>query len=66
MLSLFSVSGCLNKRGTTEGEPIRYRGKVSGQGIYPKRGTDFIEIFSHVVKFNVIRVMMSVVIKFGV
>lgn len=49
------------KEGSALGEPPRYKAKMAAKGYIQRGCIDFTEIFSSVLKFKIIRLMLSMV-----
>lgn len=52
------------KEGAVESEPIKYKARLFAKGFSQKEGIDYNEIFSPVVRYNTIRIMLSLVTQF--
>lgn len=49
------------KEGTTESEPMRYKARFVAKNYTHKEGMDNVEIFSSIVQYTIIRVMLAFV-----
>ena len=48
------------KEGTVDGEPPRYKARLVAKGFTQKHGVDFNEVFSPVVKYSSIRILLAI------
>ena len=53
------------KRGVLEDEQIKYKARLVAKGFTQKEGIDFGEIFSTVIKYKSIRIMLSLVVQYN-
>ena len=53
------------KEGTTAGEELRYTVRLMAKGFTQKEGVAYTEIFSLVVKYKTIRLLLAIVVQFN-
>lgn len=53
------------KEGTIDNEPVKYKARLVAKWFTQKKGIDFTEIFSPVVKYKTIRIMLSLIVQFN-
>ena len=53
------------KRGMLKDEQIKYKARLVAKGFTQKEGIDFGEIFSPVIKYKSIRIMLSLVVQYN-
>jgi len=60
------VSGCLQKKkpGSLDGDTVRYKARLAAKGYAHREDIDYNEVFSHVVKYSLIRILLALVAQY--